>query len=309
MNWSGMSIDDARGILIAPTNALAMVVKLIPRDSLRAAYAANPSLEYGRQVGTPFAMSRDNLGICTPPPWGTLTAFDLTQGAVKWRVPLGWMPALDKVPGSHQWGSFNLGGALLTKSGLVFIAGSYDQHLRAFDIESGQELWSAPLPAAAHALPMTYVAGGRQYVVIAAGGHDRLHTTMGDYVLAFTLPSAGAPVPDTTPGNFSGDWTGLMRIGDARFAMRLGVQSSAVTVRLDSVEISGPVSIRRAGRTVTVSFPIRYPAKGNCTATITTTLSLWNGGTLLEGDGTLDGPCANGQHQDAAFVFRREAHM
>ena len=87
----------------------------------------------------------------------------------------------------HSLGSFNLGGALLTSSGLAFIAGTFDQHLRAFDVSSGKELWSESLPAAAHALPMTYVAGGRQYLVIAAGGHDRMHTTMGDYVLAFTL--------------------------------------------------------------------------------------------------------------------------
>jgi hypothetical protein len=71
------------------------------------------------------------------------------------------------------------------------------------------------------------------------------------------------------------------------------------------MDTPGPVTTRRAGRTVTVSFPIRYPAKDNCTATITTTLSLWNRGTLLEGDGSVDGPCAEGRHQDAAFVFRR----
>jgi hypothetical protein len=214
------------------------------------------------------------------------------------------------VSGSHRWGSLNLGGALLTKSGLVFIAGTFDQHLRAFDIETGKELWSAPLPAAAHALPMSYVSGGRQYVVIAAGGHDKLHTTFGDYVLAFTPAGNGAPVPDTTSGRVSGDWTGAMRVGDARFGMHLGIQQSSgdpitVRVRVDSVDITGPVTTRRAGRSVTLSFPIRYAAKDNCTATITTTLSLWNHGTLLEGDGSVDGPCAEGQHQNAAFVFRR----
>jgi quinoprotein glucose dehydrogenase len=304
MNWSGVSVDDARGILIAPTNRLAMVVKLIPRDSLHAAYVAHPALEYGRQIGTPYAMSRDDLGICTPPPWGTLTAFDVTNGVVKWQVPLGWMPALDKVPGSHQWGSFNLGGALLTKGGLVFIAGTFDQHLRAFDIETGTELWSALLPASAHALPMSYVAGSRQYVVIAAGGHDRLHTATGDYVMAFALPGRGAPSPDTTSGSLSGEWVGTMRVGDARFAMHLDLGPSA-DVRVDSVDIAGPVTTRRAGRAVTIAFPIRYAAKNNCVATITTTLSLWNRGTLLEGGGSIDGPCAEGQHQDAAFVFRR----
>ena len=310
MNWSGVSVDDRRGILIAPTNRLAMVVRLFPRDSLRAVATIHPDLEFGRQTGTPYAMSRDNLGTCTPPPWGTLTAFDLSHGRVMWQVPLGYMPALASAPGGgRRWGSLNLGGALLTQGGLVFIAGTYDQHLRAFDIETGKERWSAELPAAAQALPMTYEAGGRQYIVIAAGGHDRLHTTMGDYVLAFTLPAPGAPVPDTTAGSLDGFWTGEMHIGDARFRMRVTIHTAgdsvAAIAQLDSVDITGPVTARRSGRGVTVSFPLRYAGKNNCTATLATTLALWNGGSLLEGSGTFDGPCADRGHQEAAFVFRR----
>ncbi|HEY5086570.1 MAG TPA: pyrroloquinoline quinone-dependent dehydrogenase [Gemmatimonadaceae bacterium] len=309
MNWSGVSVDERRGILVAPTNRLAFVVRLIPRDSLHAVYTAHPDLEYGRQAGTPYAMSRTTLETCTPPPWGALTALDLNAGAVKWQVPLGSLPQLAQMPESSKWGSFNLGGALLTESGLVFIAGTYDQHLRAFDINTGHELWSAPLPAAAHALPMTYSAAGRQYVVIAAGGHDRLHTTMGDYVLAFTLPGAGAPTPDTTAGALAGDWVGEMHIGDARFGMGVTLHTAGGSVtasaRLDSVQITGPVTARRNGRGVTISFPLLYPTKHNCTATLTTTLELWNGGKLLEGGGTFDGPCADRGHQEAAFVFRR----
>ncbi len=309
MNWSGVSVDEGRGILVAPVNRLAMVVRLIPRDSLHAAYLAHPDIEYGRQIGTPYAMSRTDLRTCTPPPWGTLTGFDLTRGVIKWQVPLGWFPSLEHVPGARQWGSFNLGGALLTKSGLVFIAGTYDQHLRALDIETGTERWSAALPAAAHALPMSYRAGGRQYIVIAAGGHDRLHTAMGDYVMAFTLPGPGAPVPDTTSGALSGDWAGAMHIGAAHFGMSVTLRtpgdSVSASAQLDSVEITSPVTAHQNGRTVTIAFPFRYPAKDNCTATVTAALALWNGGTVLEGSGTLDGPCADHQHQDAAFVLRR----
>ncbi len=308
MNWSGISIDEHRGILIAPTNHLAHVVRLIPRDSLHAAAMANPDLEYGRQIGTPYAMSRTDLHTCTPPPWGTLAAVDLNRGTVKWQVPLGWMPEFDKVPGGHTWGSFNLGGALLTETGLVFIAGTYDQHLRAFDIETGRELWSAALPAGAHALPMTYVVDGRQYIVLVAGGHDRLHSTMGDYVLAFTLPGPGAPIPDTTPGQFTRTWRGEMHIGDARFGMDLTLQPSGdslvASVRMDSVSITGPIVARRSGRGVTISFPLFYAGKHKCSGTLSTTLALWNGGTLLEGGGNFDGPCADRGHQEAAFVFR-----
>jgi quinoprotein glucose dehydrogenase len=309
MNWSGVSIAESLGLAVAPVNRLAMVVRLIPRDSLHQAYVAHPGLEYGRQAGTPYAMSRDNLGICTPPPWSTLTAMDLRAGTVKWQVSLGSMPRLAHVAGADTLGSFELGGALLTAGGLVFIAGTFDQQLRAIDLETGKELWRAALPAGAHALPMTYVAGGRQYVVIAAGGHDRLHTTMGDYVLAFTLPGPGAPVPDTTPGRLAGDWVGEFRVGDARVGMSVSLaaqgDSLAVTVRQDSVEITGPATARRRGRAVAIAYPIRYPAKRNCTATISATLELWNGGRLLEGVGAVDGPCADNRHQEAAFVLRR----
>ena len=310
VNWSGVSVDEARGILVAPTNRLAMVVRLIPRDSLRAVHAANPDIEYGRQAGTPYAMSRDHLGGCTPPPRGTLTALDLNAGTVKWQVPVGSMPQFGDGPGVTGTGSVNLGGALLSGGGLVFIGGTFDQHLRAIDIESGRELWQTALPAAAHALPMTYVAGGRQYVVVAAGGHDRLHTGMGDYVMAFTLPGAGAPTPDTTGGAIFGEWKGEMHIGDARFGMGVNLRqagdSVVATAQLDSVRVTSPVVARRAGRGVTVSFSLLYPPKNNCTARLTMTVELWNVGRLLEGGGSFDGSCAEHGHQEAAFVFRRQ---
>lgn len=309
VNWSGVSIDERRGLLIAPTNRLAMVVRLFPRDSLHAIASARPDAEYGRQTGTPYAMSREDLRICTPPPWGALTAIDLNAGRVKWQLPLGTLPPLEQIPASLRWGSFNLGGALLTSSGLAFIAGTYDQHLRAFDVENGKELWSALLPAAGNALPMTYVANGRQYVVIAAGGHDRLHTTSGDYVLAYTLPGKDAPMPDTTVGTLDGNWAGEARIGGAHFGMAVTLRNVATkpsaTLSIDSLRLAGPVTAARNGRGVHIAFPIVYPPKNNCTATIAFDVELWNAGTLLEGGGTIDGPCAEHGHQDVAFVFRR----
>ena len=309
MNWSGVSVDERRGILVAPTNQLAFVVRLIPRDSLKSVANSAPSLEYGRQVGTPYAMSRTTLETCTRPPWGSLTAIDLNAGTVKWRVPLGWFPQYAQIPESRNWGSVNLGGALITNGGLVFIAGTFDQHLRAFDLYTGKELWSGPLPAAGHALPMTYSANGRQYVVIAAGGHDRLRTTMGDYVMAFALPRRGEARVEEGHGPIEGEWLGEMRIGDARFGFGLSLQtvngSITASARLDSVQITAPVTARRDARGVTLSFPLRYPAKHDCVATVATSLELWNGGTLLEGIGTLDGECADRGHQDAAFVLRR----
>ena len=85
-------------------------------------------------------------------------------------------------------GSINLGGPIATAGGLIFTSATIDPHLRAFDSESGRELWSYELPAAAQATPMTYMWKGKQYVVIAAGGHGKLGSKQGDYVIAFTLP-------------------------------------------------------------------------------------------------------------------------
>ena len=109
-------------------------------------------------------------------------AVDLFSGQVLWEVPLGTM-----VPGQNT-GSVNLGGPIVTAGGLVWTSAAMDSRLRAFDVLSGKELWSYELPAGGQATPMTYTLGGRQYVVIAAGGHGKLGTKQGDYVLAFALP-------------------------------------------------------------------------------------------------------------------------
>jgi quinoprotein glucose dehydrogenase len=190
-NWGGVSYDPARGLLVAPTNRLAFVVTLVPRERFQQerAGSARPGREFAAQRGTPYGMHREALtspsGMpCNPPPWGALTAVDLATGDVRWDVPLGTSPELPTIPGS-----VNLGGALTTASGLVFIAGARDTQLRAFDVETGSVLWSGELPASAQATPMTYRApSGRQLVVIAAGGHTGLRTKTGDHVVAFALP-------------------------------------------------------------------------------------------------------------------------
>ncbi|MEK6287825.1 MAG: pyrroloquinoline quinone-dependent dehydrogenase [Acidobacteriota bacterium] len=197
MNWSGMSYDRTRGLLITNTNRVATLVKLIPREeynSLRASGGGSRFKgEFGRQTGTPYAMYREHLrgpsGVpCNPPPWGALTAVDLGTGAVRWEVPLGTIAQLGFFPESRNWGSINLGGSMVTAGGLVFIAAAMDTYLRAFDVETGKEVWKVPLPASAQATPMTYQIGGKQYVVICAGGHGKLGTKMGDHVVAFALP-------------------------------------------------------------------------------------------------------------------------
>ena len=120
---------------------------------------------------------------CTPPPWGTTEAIDLFTGQKAWDVPLG-----SHVPGKTLTGAVNFGGPIVTAGYLVFTARSMDNFIHAFDAETGKEIWSYELPAGGQATPMTYSVGGKQYVVIAAGGHGKLGTKQGDYVVAFALP-------------------------------------------------------------------------------------------------------------------------
>ena len=120
------------------------------------------------------------------PPWGTLSAIDLNDGHYLWRIPLGEHPALT-AQGIPPTGTEQYGGAIVTAGGLVFIAATMDEKLRAFDKASGKLLWQASLPAAGYATPSTYAVRGKQYVVIAAGG-GKLGTKSGDSYVAFALP-------------------------------------------------------------------------------------------------------------------------
>jgi quinoprotein glucose dehydrogenase len=111
-----------------------------------------------------------------------VAAVDLFEGKKVWDVPLGSFLA------GMNTGTITLGGPMVTAGGIVFTAAAMDGFLRAFDSESGKEIWKYQLPAGGQATPMTYSIGGKQYVVIAAGGHGKLGTKQGDYVIAFALP-------------------------------------------------------------------------------------------------------------------------
>jgi len=199
MNWSGAAFDSQRQILVTNVNVLPMEVHLIPRDRYAAVEKSARDGQFRAEVspqhGTPYGMSRDVLrspsGLpCNPPPWGSLIAVDLSRGAIRWNVPLG--TTADLLPGGTPLihGVPNLGGSIITAGGLVFVAAAMDNYLRAFDIDTGDELWKGRLPAGGQATPMTYrvSAAGKQFVVIAAGGHGKLGTKLGDSVVAFALP-------------------------------------------------------------------------------------------------------------------------
>jgi len=194
-NWGGLAFDESNDVVYVNTSSAIHVVTLIPRDKFAAEKQAHPNLYVAPQAGTPFGIKRELLlspiGIpCNPPPWGMLHAIDMHDGHVRWEVPLG--TTRDTVPLSQlilgNTGTPNFGGPIVTAGGLVFIGATMDKYLRAFDASNGKELWRGRLPAAAQATPLTYMWQARQYVVIAAGGHAKLGTKRGDWVVAFALP-------------------------------------------------------------------------------------------------------------------------
>jgi quinoprotein glucose dehydrogenase len=198
VNWGGLAFDEQRQRVIAAVNLLPMMVTLVTPEELEEQSHSDkyPRAEFGRQAGAPYGVRREPLlspfGLpCTAPPWGTLVSVDLRGARIVWQVPLGsteghtpWF-----VP-DREFGMPNMGGPIATAGDLVFVGAALDSYLRAFDIETGRELWKYKLPAGAQATPMTYRGGAdqRQYVVISAGGHGALGTPRGDYVMAFALP-------------------------------------------------------------------------------------------------------------------------
>jgi quinoprotein glucose dehydrogenase len=200
-HWGGVAWDPERQIVVVPTNRIAAVITLIPRASYEAVRAQETKgerigLEYTNMRGTPYWMKREVFispggSLCTPPPFGALVAVSLRTGKMLWSVPLGTTEGLDRlgmsVPPDIR-GMINLGGAITTAGGLVFVGAATDAYFRAFDVETGAELWKAKLPAGGKATPMTFRgADGRQYVVIAAGGDGKVFGKS-DEIVAYALP-------------------------------------------------------------------------------------------------------------------------
>lgn len=203
INWGGVVFDEQRQRVIAAVNHLPMLVTLVPQTELQAQMHSGeyPNSEFGNQAGTPYGVRREPLlspwGLpCTPPPWGTLVSVDLRRNRIAWQVPLGSTAGLGPwFAPTRDFGTPNMGGPIATAGDLVFVGAAMDSYFRAFDIETGRELWKHRLPAGGQATPMTYRAGRdqRQFIVIAAGGHGGLNTPRGDSVIAFALPAARRP--------------------------------------------------------------------------------------------------------------------
>lgn len=200
MNWGGGAVVPETGILITPTLHMAQVHRLVPRDQVNPDDQGSGSHLFFPMAGTDYVMElyflTSPLGApCTEPPWARLSAVDLVAGEVLWQVPLGSIEQLAAsrigLPLPLEMGTPMAGGPIVTAGGLAFIAATADDRIRAFDIDTGQKLWEAELPAGGQSTPMTYAANGRQYLVIMAGGHPYYGTTKGDHLIAFALRDQG----------------------------------------------------------------------------------------------------------------------
>jgi quinoprotein glucose dehydrogenase len=194
VNWGSAAFDPVNQILYANTTHAIHIVRLMPR-ALADDFEAPPGVDFGRQIGAPFAMTRrialSKLGMpCNKPPWGTLVALDLKAGKILWRSTVGTTEDRAPLGLAFKWGTPLVNGVVITAGGLVF-TGATDAYLRAFDAQSGLELWQGRLPAPGVANPMTYLWKDEQYVVISAGGHSEIGTTLGDSVVAFRLARSG----------------------------------------------------------------------------------------------------------------------
>lgn len=190
--WGGLTVDPVNRRMIGNPSAMPFMFRM---DKASTSTASRGMSE---MRGTGYAVSfygfLSPLGIpCMQPPWGGMVSIDLDTQKILWQRRVG--TAQDSGPfgiASHLpllIGTPQAGGMVVTRSGLIFSAATLDRYLRAYDLATGQELWKARLPAGGQATPMTYQIDGRQYLVIAAGGHGMLTTKPGDFVQAFALPS------------------------------------------------------------------------------------------------------------------------
>ncbi|AHK72212.1 glucose dehydrogenase [Gluconobacter oxydans] len=207
VDWNGASVDPVNKLVISTANYIPFMLRMAPRDAVEKAGFVPPwdgsgnephvkGGVYGPQYGTPYVgyvhpWLNPLMVPCDAPPWGTLTAIDLVSRKIVWQHPIG--TTRDTGPfGTHNnlplpTGMFNIGGTMVTGGGLVFLGATADDYLRAVDESTGKVVWRARLPAGGQANPMSYMINGKQYIVIAAGGHAGMGTRTGDYILAYAL--------------------------------------------------------------------------------------------------------------------------
>ena len=220
-NWGGVAVDERRGLIVVNTNSVPFRTKIFARadaedlldvmrnanapieerrgarEKLNARFDLPPGVELAPQHGVDYLMARhvyldDTVAIpCVGPPLAEVMVIDVNDEEQIWRRPHGTLREVTFVP--LEWGAPGMGGSLITETGLVFIGAAAEKRFRAYDIDTGEELWQHAIPFPANATPMTYTvtteAGDAPFVVVAAGGDARGGIGgEGDYLVAFTLP-------------------------------------------------------------------------------------------------------------------------
>ena len=185
-NWGGLSYDPNLDYVFTNVMNLGQWGHMVPKTD-----AATGETTYARVAGSSGAYGRFWDPVthipCTKPPFGELVAVNLNTGEVAWRVPLGHIPGLES-KGVQGTGALSMGGSITTAAGLLFIAATNDNTIRAFNSRTGQELWSAPLETSAYTVPVTYMGrDGRQYISVVAGGTGFFGSAGGDSVISFAM--------------------------------------------------------------------------------------------------------------------------
>jgi len=198
--WGGISVDTDRQIAVTNPMALPFVSRLIPRGPNNPLWPGEKDkggsgTETGvqPQYGVPFGVTLNPflspLGFpCKQPAWGYISAVDLKANDIVWKNRIGTVRDSSPVPLPFKMGMPMLGAPISTAGNVMFIGATADNYLRAFNVTNGKPLWEARLPAGGQATPMTYEVNGKQYVLIAAGGHGSFGTKLGDYIVAYALP-------------------------------------------------------------------------------------------------------------------------
>ena len=189
-NWGAPAVDPERKIMVANTKHMAMELRLARQEDCPQGL---PFPQHGSDYCVIMGPLVSPLGApCNAPPWASLAAVDLEAGEILWKIPLGNLKNMAPWPIYHMFGSaIEMGGPMVTATGLIFIAATSDGYFRAFDISNGDELWRTELPTSGNAVPMSYTYQGHQYVVIAAGGHFVSPLPSSDHVMAYRLGGAG----------------------------------------------------------------------------------------------------------------------
>lgn len=193
-NWGGVAVDPVRQIMFGMPTYVAFTSKLIPSSEIGPDAKVNVgeaglNMNIGGPYGVIMGPFLSPLGLpCEAPPWGYVTGVDLRTGKIAYKRKNGTIRDAAPVPVPLKIGVPGIGGPIVTAGGVAFLGATIDNYLRAYDVTTGEEIWTQRLPAGGQATPMTYMANGRQYVVHVAGGHGSVGTKAGDYVIAYALP-------------------------------------------------------------------------------------------------------------------------